>query len=360
MNQNAQELFCSVARLMPSTPQRESFKAQMKLFLEADGAAKPEHTQVKSPSALSRFLNEYNWNVRSLIRTVRSRVEKVLVQHLAHQRGCKPFLQAIIDLTTLEKTGKFTELPIHVLDGKKGLHLVVLYLVIGSFRVPWAWRVWRGEGSPSPSELALKLLKSLPKWLSRRFHIRVLGDGGFGSDEFLSGIVKLGFEGIVGMRCDRKLANGGQLQDLKTKGQRVVLKGLKIPLWASWCWLKKADGTQELRYVVATFRGSGQSLIRWGRRRWAIEGFFKTIKHRFSLHRFGQRTPRGVYRFLVLAFFAFILTHWHGMATGQTLLPDWGLLAEQISLILLPDIIFVELSTRQKRLKPFLDAYNAA
>ena len=28
----------------------------------------------------------------------------------------------------------------------------------------------------------------------------------------------------------------------------------------------------------------------WGRRRWQIEGFFKTAKHRFGLHRFGQQT----------------------------------------------------------------------
>lgn len=166
-----------VARLMPSPHQRESFKAQMKLFLEADGAAKPEHTQVKFPSALSGFLNEYNWNARSLIRVVRGRIEQALMQYLAHQRGCKPFLQAIVDLTTLEKTGEFAELPIHLLDGKKGLHLVVLYLVIGNFRVPWAWRVWQGEGTPSPSELALKLLHSLPLWLKKRFRIRVLADG---------------------------------------------------------------------------------------------------------------------------------------------------------------------------------------
>jgi hypothetical protein len=31
----------------------------------------------------------------------------------------------------------------------------------------------------------------------------------------------------------------------------------------------------------------------WGRRRWAIEGFFKTAKHRFGLHRFGQQTLLG-------------------------------------------------------------------
>jgi hypothetical protein len=188
----------------------------------------------------------------------------------------------------------------------------------------------------------------------------VLADGGFGNDEFLNGVVKLGFEGVVGMRCDRKLASGGQLQDLKTKGQKVVLKGLKLPLWVSWCWLKKPDGIQELRYVVATFPGSGQNLIRWGKRRWAIEGFFKTIKHRFSLHRFGQRTARGVYRYLILALLAFILTHWQGLAIGQTALPNWGMLAQEISLILLPDLIFTELQARQLRLKPFLDAYNAA
>jgi hypothetical protein len=34
----------------------------------------------------------------------------------------------------------------------------------------------------------------------------------------------------------------------------------------------------------------GVYLVRLGRKRWAIEGFFKTVKHQFGLHCFGQST----------------------------------------------------------------------
>ena len=45
-------------------------------------------------------------------------------------------LQVIIDLTTLEKCGFFKSFEhlISVYNGKRGLHLVVLYLVVGRWR----------------------------------------------------------------------------------------------------------------------------------------------------------------------------------------------------------------------------------
>jgi hypothetical protein len=53
------------------------------------------------------------------------------------KRGRRPHLKVIIDLTTLEKTGKFKGLGevVKVYNGKKGLHLVVLYLVIDKWRI---------------------------------------------------------------------------------------------------------------------------------------------------------------------------------------------------------------------------------
>jgi hypothetical protein len=50
-------------------------------------------------------------------------------------------------------------------------------------------------------------------------------------------------------------------------------------------------------------------MARWGKRRWQIEGFFKTSKHRFGLHRFEQGTRTGVYRWLALSLLAFVLAH---------------------------------------------------
>lgn len=44
---------------------------------------------------------------------------------------------------------------------------------------------------------------------------------------------------------------------------------------------------------------------RWGKRRWQIEGWFKTAKHRFGLHRFGQGTLLGMYRWIILSLIAF-------------------------------------------------------
>ncbi|MEL7495718.1 MAG: transposase, partial [Cyanobacteria bacterium J06554_11] len=67
---------------------------------------------------------------------------------------------------------------------------------------------------------------------------------------------------------------------------------------------------RELRFVASTYPYSGVYLVRLGRKRWAIEGFFKTAKHQFGLHCFGQGTKLGVYRWLLLSLIAFLLAHW--------------------------------------------------
>jgi len=77
-------------------------------------------------------------------------------------RGRRPFLQVIVDLTTLEKRGKFKEFEnlISVYNGKRGLHMVVLYLVVGRWRIPWGFRVWRGKvcrGEAPHGELYVKV-----------------------------------------------------------------------------------------------------------------------------------------------------------------------------------------------------------
>ncbi|MBP5977112.1 hypothetical protein HW132_31415 [Brasilonema sp. CT11] len=186
------------------------------LFLEAQGYPLPQHSKSKSPSALSRFLNIYHWSTRGVIRTTRNRVIKEILSE--RPLGRKPFLQVIIDLTTLEKVGKFKvfENLIRVYNAKRGLHLVVVYLVVGHalspeiepallervpdcadrstkqrlaqflrvrprrWRVPWNFRVWRGKGTASPAHLGLKMVKSLPKKLTKHFQVMVLVDTGKG------------------------------------------------------------------------------------------------------------------------------------------------------------------------------------
>ena len=103
----AQGLVYSLLDLMPSPYQQASLKAWFGLFLEAQGHPLPQHTQVKSASALSRFLNHYDWSTRSVMRTVRQAVLAQISQHRPHGGST---LHVLIDLTTLEKCGKFLHL----------------------------------------------------------------------------------------------------------------------------------------------------------------------------------------------------------------------------------------------------------
>jgi hypothetical protein len=97
---------------------------------------------------------------------------------------------------------------------------------------------------------------------------------------------------------------------------------MSYPLTVSWFWLKRAEGKRELRFVVSTYPYSGAYLVQLGRKRWAIVGFFKTVKHRNGLHRFGQTTKLGVYRWLILSLIAYLLAHWIDQWSLPPLL-DW-------------------------------------
>lgn len=126
MLNHAQELVYSLSELMPTSYQKENLEVMLGLFLEAKGHPLPEHSITKSASALSRFLNINPWSTRDMIREIR---DSALKQILAERTiGRKPFLQIIIDLTTLEKCGKFKEFEnlISVYNGKRGLHIVVV------------------------------------------------------------------------------------------------------------------------------------------------------------------------------------------------------------------------------------------
>ncbi|MEM9090980.1 MAG: hypothetical protein AAGC93_19825 [Cyanobacteria bacterium P01_F01_bin.53] len=158
---------------MPSRYQKVSLNALLAGFLSQQGHAFPEHTPLKSPSSLSRFLNHYHWSTRKVIRTARAVMLDQLTVHPVHP-GVP--VRLLIDLTTLRKSGKFWHLStpteeveapepwVRMLNGKRGLHLFVLYLVIGKRRLPWSFRIWRGKGTASPSQLACKLL---PRYQSR-------------------------------------------------------------------------------------------------------------------------------------------------------------------------------------------------
>jgi hypothetical protein len=71
----------------------------------------------------------------------------------------------------------------------------------------------------------------------------------------------------------------------------------------------KRDGKWHKRYVLSTRALKAGTITWWGKRRWQIEGWFKTAKHRFGLHCFGQQTLRGMYRWLILSLTADVLAH---------------------------------------------------
>lgn len=352
--QHAHGLVYSLLCLMPSVYQKASLNALLGLFLEAQGHPFPQQTQVKSASSLSRFLNHYLWSTRAVIRTTRQAALAQLAQH--RPRKDLP-LRVLIDLTSLEKCGKFRHLStptddpdvpdlwVRMLNGKRGLHLVVLYLIMGEWRVPWSFRIWRGKGHPSPVQLAGRLLATVPVTLSQGRTVIVLADTEFGTVDFLATVRQHSWRAVVGMRCNRKLCDGRSLKQLYRhgkRGQQIVLEGIPYPLTVSWFWLKRAEGKRELRFVVSTHPYSGVYLVRLGRKRWAIEGFFKTIKHRFGLHCFGQSTKIGVYRWLILSLIAYLLVHWIDQWSLPPVL-DWKAASDLALSVLFPSILWFQL-----------------
>ncbi|MBA2442566.1 MAG: hypothetical protein H0V53_09200 [Rubrobacter sp.] len=119
----AHKLVYELLNLMPSPYQRSSLKAMLALFLRAQGLALPEHASHKSPSALSRFLNLYDWPTTSVIRALRREVLQVLLER--RKVGRRPILRAIVDLTPLQKSGSFEGLAglLHILNKKRGVQL---------------------------------------------------------------------------------------------------------------------------------------------------------------------------------------------------------------------------------------------
>lgn len=352
----AKELLSTLKQLMPSIYQQETLESMLGLFLTGQGKSVPHHCQTKSESAISRFLNHYQWSTRSLIRNVRSCILNLILSQ--RKKGRKPTLEVILDLTTLEKVGNFPHLQnlVRVYHHKKGLHIVVMYLVIANWRFPWSFRVYRGKNTPSPSQLAQKLLKTLPSILTQSFRIYVLGDTAFGTINLINQIREDSFNhhGILGIAKTRTLEDGRKVSEIKTRGQQVYLNGLNIPVFLSWVWLKR-DGKRVQRFVISTKPMKGETIARWGRRRWQIEGFFKTVKHCFSIHRFGQKTLLGVYRWLILSFVSYLLSYWVYLHLGDYDNLDWFNSAQQALILLLPHILLLSLLNQLETVIPWLN-----
>ena len=150
-----------------------------------------------------------------------------------------------------------------------------MYLVVGAWRVPWAFRPWRGKDTVSPAQLGLKLLRTLPKKLTNRFRVLVLADTGFSSVEFVNGVEKLrDFQAIVGIPKNRLMANGKAIKTITKKGQQVQITEFDRMVTASWFYLER-NGKLEKRFVISTRVLKGSTITWWGRRRWATLGVFQ-------------------------------------------------------------------------------------
>jgi hypothetical protein len=135
-------------------------------------------------------------------------------------------------------------------------------------------------------------------------------------------------------------------QHSKTKSASALSRSV------SWYYLKRDNGKLEKRFVLSTKQLKGSTITWWGRRRWQIEGWFKTAKHRFGLHRFGQGTLLGVYRWLVLSLIAYILAHWAYLSSGTPDLPDWGQAAQLALQALLPHLLLFLFLLDLERIRP--------
>ncbi len=338
------------------SPSAAKLTSDVALFFQAQGHPLPAHSSAKSPSAINRFFNESSWSTRTVIVVIHAYILSQLLGYCP--LGRRPWLQVIVDLTTLEKRGKFKAFAslLTVLQGKRGIHLVVLYLVVGQWRVPWSFRLYRGKGTSTPTQLALRLIAQLPKPLTQHYRVMVLADTGFGSVEFIQGVRKLRHHLIVGVRCDRTLTDGRSVSSLHKAGTQVRLTGLTLDVTIAWFSLKR-DGQWQKRYVLSTRALKASPITWWGKRRWQIEGWFKAAKHRFGLHRFGQQTLKGMYRWLILSLTAYLLAHWAYLSTetaSSSSFLDWAEAAEMALHQLLPQfavlLLLLEVSCLQSLL----------
>ncbi len=179
-----------------------------------------------------------------------------------------------------------------------------------------------------------------------------MADTAFSSVEFLHGLRKFKYHAVTGVAINRKLIDGRALKDLQKPGQQVRLVGLKFPVTVTWYYSKRDNGKLEKRFVLSTRPIKASTLKWWGKRRWQIEGWFKTAKHRFGLHRFGQGTLLGVYRWLILSLTAYLIAHWSYLHTQVPSPPDWGQAAQTALESIFPQIVVSLLLLEIERLAP--------
>lgn len=301
-DQHAHSLLKTLEDLLWNRREIGVFRALIALFLDCKLRTTLQNIKGISASTASRFLScehapdevfwqELNgWQLKQYYRLPR--------------RGRRGDVVLKLDLTCIEKTGK--RIPFaRVFNRRYGIQLVVLHACVDGLSFPLGYRIYQGKGKATVVDLALELLAAFPAsgWSSRTV---VLADAGFGCSAFISGTQQQGFKRLlVGIRCNRQLADGRQLGQLKQRGEQVIVHDLpEHPLWLSWCDVKREEGKKRF-YVASTFSAGGAYLACRYRRRWLIESFFKSVKHDFGLKEARLRTQTGIRLWIFLACLAY-------------------------------------------------------
>lgn len=183
------------------------------------------------------------------------------------------------------------------------------------------------------------MICQLPKCLQRHYFVQVLADGGFASTEFLLGLRRQRIPALVSCACTRTLVDGRQVKALHGRGQQVYLKDLPMPVWVSWFYQKRPDGTFRQRFLLSTRPLSGAYMARLGAKRWRIEAFFKTMKQNFGVASFAVRRLKAVLRWIFFSWLAYVLSYWVALAQGIIHLPDWRRLAQQVAEIFFASLL---------------------
>lgn len=313
-NQHPSSLLEKLQGLLWNKQEVRVFRAIVALFLDCSLRTTLQNIKGFSASTASRFFScehapdevlwaELNaWQLRQLYQVPR--------------RGRRGDVVLKLDLSCIEKMGK--RIPFaRVFNRRYGIQLVVLHVCFGGLSFPLSYRIYRGKGKATVVDLALDLLEQFPAstWSSR---VVVLADAGFGSNDFLTGCKDLGFTRLlVGVRCDRKLADGHRLDQLNKRGERVVLHNLEDQaLYVSWCDVKRDAGKKRF-YLISTFAAGGASLARRYRKRWLIESFFKSIKYDFGLKEARLRTKTGIRLWIFFACLAYSFASLERFLTKQ-------------------------------------------
>jgi hypothetical protein len=301
-NQHTNSLLKTLEALLWNRREVGVFRALVALFLDCNVRITLQNIRGMSASTASRFLSCEH--VPDKVFWAELNRWQLARFYQLPRRGRRGDVVLKLDLTCVEKTGKSIPFA-RVFNRRYGIQLVVLHACLGGLSFPLAYRIYHGKGKETPVVLALDLLAQFPpgRWPAR---VVVMADAGSGSSGFIQGCTELGFERLlVGMRCDRKLHDGRRLEQLRVRGERVVLHDPpELPLYLSWCDVKREKGKKRF-YVAATFKAGGSYLERRYRRRWLIESFFQSIKHDFGLKEARLRTQTGIRMWLFLACLAF-------------------------------------------------------